>query len=167
MCLEIGLKIFFQTVAPFETIFIPIRRPIWARMSKNYFMPVLGCKIVLRNSIVSVGYSFNLILRPTGLRIKTKKLPTETGRVMIKWFSFKLRPERETILSSTTCNSKSVYILAHTLLMSWLWISLGLSIVLPQMLELYEQVLPFPYPSLKDLDIEMVSTSSIYFHLNS
>ena len=45
--------------------------------------------------------------------------------------------------------------------MSWLWISLGLSIVLPQMLELYEQVLPFPYPSLKDLDIEMVSTSSI------
>ena len=34
--------------------------------------------------------------------------------------------------------------LAHTLLMSWFGISLGLSIVLPQMLELYEQVLPFP-----------------------
>ena len=34
--------------------------------------------------------------------------------------------------------------LAPTVLMSWFGMSLGLSIVLPQMLELYEQVLPFP-----------------------
>ena len=33
--------------------------------------------------------------------------------------------------------------------MSWFGISLGLSIVLPQMLELYEQVLPFPFLSLQ------------------
>ena len=33
------------------------------------------------------------------------------------------------------------------------WISLGLSIVLPQLLELYEQVLPFPSPSLTGLEL--------------